>query len=168
MVPVHWLKVVLQVKSMPQNMHAFLLCLFFATVMISSNVVPFLHGYFISNRAITWLPQCQWGGLQRYGKYWAICNYNWYDITRFTVYMQVAGYTTIMVLHIIPNIGHNYGKQCLKLSQKSCRSSCLESQIINIKLKKNQQKVPGPPPKLSALDWRTCGNFQHWWQEWFS
>ena len=45
---------------------------------------------------------------------------------------------------------------------KSCRSSCLELQIINIKLKKNQQKVPGPPPKLSASDWRTRGNFQHW------
>ena len=44
---------------------------------------------------------------------------------------------------------------------KSCRSSCLESQIINIKLKKTQQKVPGPPPKLSASDRRTCGNFQH-------
>ena len=52
--------------------------------------------------------------------------------------------------------------QCWKLSQKSCRSSCLESQIINIKLKKNQQKVPSPPPKLSASDRRTCGNFQHW------
>ena len=52
-------------------------------------------------------------------------------------------------------------EQCLKLSQKSCRSSCLESQIINIKLKKNQQKVPGPPQTLSALDWPTCGNFQH-------
>ena len=55
-------------------------------------------------------------------------------------------------------------KQCLKLSQKRCRSSCLESQIININLKKNQQKVPGPPPKLSASDRRTCGNFQHWAQ----
>ena len=54
--------------------------------------------------------------------------------------------------------------QCLKLSQKSCRSSCLESQIINIKLKKRQQKAPGPPPKLSASDRRTCGNFQHCWQ----
>ena len=51
--------------------------------------------------------------------------------------------------------------QCLKLSQKSCRSSWLESQIINTKLKKNQQNVPGPSPKLSASDWRTCGNFQH-------
>ena len=30
-----------------------------------------------------------------------------------------------------------------------------------MKLKKNQHKVPGPPPKLSALDWRACGNFQH-------
>ena len=53
-------------------------------------------------------------------------------------------------------------QQCLKLIPKSCRSSCLESQILNIRLKKNQQKVPGPPPKLSASDWRTCGNFQHW------
>ena len=31
------------------------------------------------------------------------------------------------------------------LVKKSWRSSWLESQIINIKLKKNQQKVPGPP-----------------------
>ena len=52
-------------------------------------------------------------------------------------------------------------RQCLKLSQTSCRSSCLESPIINIKLKKNQQKVPSPPPKLLASDWRTCGNCQH-------
>ena len=51
--------------------------------------------------------------------------------------------------------------QCWKFSQKSCRSSCLESQIISMKLKKNQQKVPGPPSKLSASDRRTCGNFQH-------
>ena len=51
--------------------------------------------------------------------------------------------------------------QCLKLSQKSCRSSCLESQIINITLKKNQQNVPGPPPKLSTSDRRTCRIFQH-------
>ena len=36
---------------------------------------------------------------------------------------------------------------------KSCRSSCLESQIINIKLKKNQQKVPVPPQKLLASAW---------------
>ena len=53
-------------------------------------------------------------------------------------------------------------KQCLKLSQKSCRSSGLESEIRNINLKKNQQKVLGPPPKLSVSDWRTYGNFQHW------
>ena len=52
--------------------------------------------------------------------------------------------------------------QCLKLSQKSCRSSCLESEIIDIKLKKNEQKISRIPPKLSALDRRTCGNFQHW------
>ena len=44
-------------------------------------------------------------------------------------------------------------------SLKSCRSSCLESQIINMKLKRNQQKVP--PPKLPASDQLTCGNFQH-------
>ena len=31
-----------------------------------------------------------------------------------------------------------------------------------MKLKKNHQKVPGPPAKLSALDRQTCGNFQHW------
>ena len=55
--------------------------------------------------------------------------------------------------------------QCLKLSPISCRSSCLESQIINIKLKKNQQKVAGPPPKLSGSDWQTSGNYQHWWQQ---
>ena len=54
--------------------------------------------------------------------------------------------------------------QCLKFSEKGCRSSCLESQITNLKLKKNQQNVPGPPPKLYASDWRTCGNFQHWFQ----
>ena len=46
--------------------------------------------------------------------------------------------------------------------KKSCRSSFLESQIINIKLKTNQQKVSGPSPKLSASDWQTFGNFQHW------
>ena len=44
--------------------------------------------------------------------------------------------------------------------KKSCRSSWLESQILNIKLKKKQQKVPGSPSKLLASDWRTCGNFQ--------
>ena len=54
--------------------------------------------------------------------------------------------------------------QCLKLNQKCCRSWCLESQIIKIKWKKNKQKVLGPPPKLSALDLRTLGNFQHWLQ----
>ena len=42
------------------------------------------------------------------------------------------------------------------------KSSCHESQVINIKLLKNQQKVPGPPPKLLALDWWICRNFQHW------
>ena len=44
---------------------------------------------------------------------------------------------------------------------KSCRSSCIESQVINMKLKKNQEKVPGPPPKFSASDRRICGKFQH-------
>ena len=38
----------------------------------------------------------------------------------------------------------------------------LESQIINIRLKENQQTVPNPPPKLSTSDWRTCGNFLHY------
>ena len=51
--------------------------------------------------------------------------------------------------------------QCLKLSQISCWSSCLESQIINMKLKKNPLKLSSPPPKLSVSDRRTCGNFQH-------
>ena len=51
--------------------------------------------------------------------------------------------------------------QCSKLSQKSCQSSCLESQIINIKLKKILKKVPGPPPKLSASGRRTGSNLEH-------
>ena len=64
-------------------------------------------------------------------------------------------------------LGHNGLRfcrflQCLKLSQKRFRSSWLESQIINIKLKENQQKIPDPPPKLSASDWWTYGNFHHW------
>ena len=44
--------------------------------------------------------------------------------------------------------------QYLKLSQKSCRSSWLESQIINITLKKNKQKFPVllQSWKLSASD----------------
>ena len=44
-----------------------------------------------------------------------------------------------------------YCIQCLKLSQ-NCRSSCIKSQVISIKLKKTQQNVPGPPPELSASD----------------
>ena len=54
----------------------------------------------------------------------------------------------------------------LALTTGSCRALCLESQIINIKLKKkkNQQKVPGPP-KLSASDRHTGANFQHCWQQ---
>ena len=51
--------------------------------------------------------------------------------------------------------------QCSKLNQKSCQSCCLESQIINIKLKKSFKKVPGPPPKLSASGWRTGSNLEH-------
>ena len=52
--------------------------------------------------------------------------------------------------------------QCSKLNQKSCQSCCLESQIINIKLKKSFKKVTGPPPKLSASGWRTGSNLEHW------
>ena len=52
--------------------------------------------------------------------------------------------------------------QCSKLDQKSCQSCCLESQIINIKLKKSFRKFPGPPPKLSASGWRTGSNLEHW------
>ena len=58
-------------------------------------------------------------------------------------------------------IGHVF-IQCSKLSQKSFQSSCLESQIINIKLKKILKKVPGPPPKLSASGRRTGSNLEHW------
>ena len=52
--------------------------------------------------------------------------------------------------------------QCSKLNQNSCQSCCLETQVINIKLKKSFKKVPGPPPKLSALGWRTGSNLEHW------
>ena len=51
--------------------------------------------------------------------------------------------------------------QCSKLDLKSCQSCCLESQIINIRLKKSLKKVPGPPPKLSASGWRTGNNLEH-------
>ena len=51
--------------------------------------------------------------------------------------------------------------QCSKLSRKSCQSFCLESQIINIKLRKIFQKVPSPPPKLSASGRRTGSNLEH-------
>ena len=47
------------------------------------------------------------------------------------------------------------------VKKKSCQSSCLESQIINIKLKKIIRKVPGPPPKLSASGRRTGSNLEH-------
>ena len=53
--------------------------------------------------------------------------------------------------------------QCSKLNQKSCQSCCLESQIINIKLKKSLKKVTGPPPKLSASGWGTGSNLEHWY-----
>ena len=59
-------------------------------------------------------------------------------------------------------VGHGVSYAVFDNQSKSYRSSCLESQIINMKLKKNQQKVPAPAPKLSALDWQTCGSFQHW------
>ena len=51
--------------------------------------------------------------------------------------------------------------QCSKLSQKSCQSSWLEYQIINIELKKILRKVPSPPPKLSASGRRTGSNLEH-------
>ena len=51
--------------------------------------------------------------------------------------------------------------QCSKLNKKSCQSCCLESKIINIKLKKSFKKVPGPPPNLSASGWRTGSNLEH-------
>ena len=55
--------------------------------------------------------------------------------------------------------------QCSKLNPKSCQSCCLESQILNIKLKKSLKKVPGPPPKLSASGWRTGSNLEHWFMQ---
>ena len=51
--------------------------------------------------------------------------------------------------------------QCSKLNKKSCQSCCLESQTINIKLKKSLKKVLSPPPKLSASGWRTGSNLEH-------
>ena len=51
--------------------------------------------------------------------------------------------------------------ECSKLNQKSCQSCCLESQIINMKLKKSFKNVPSPPPKLSASSWRTGSNLEH-------
>ena len=59
-------------------------------------------------------------------------------------------------------------KQCSKLNQKSCQSCCLESQIINIKLKKSFKKVPSPPPNLSASGWRTGSNLEHWIKRFFA
>ena len=59
------------------------------------------------------------------------------------------------------NRGQEYKHSVWTQVKKVVGSSWLQSQIINIKLKKNQQEVPGPPPKLLAFDWRTCGHFQH-------
>ena len=53
-------------------------------------------------------------------------------------------------------------KPCSKLNKKSCQSCCLESQIINIKLKKSLKIVPSPPPKLSTSGWWTGSNLEHW------
>ena len=62
---------------------------------------------------------------------------------------------------ILGNVMRRCLCQCSKLNQKSCQSCCLESQIINIKLKTSFKKVPGPPPKLSASGWRTGSNLEH-------
>ena len=56
--------------------------------------------------------------------------------------------------------------QCSKFDKKSCQSCCLESKIINIKLKKSFKKVPGPPPNLSASGWRTGSNLEHCFNHW--
>ena len=61
-----------------------------------------------------------------------------------------------VIYNFIAYLGVSYNKRF------DGRSSWLESQIINIKLKKNHQKVPGPPPKLLAKYWWTGVNFQHW------
>ena len=53
------------------------------------------------------------------------------------------------ILHIWSKFGGP--SQCLKLSQKSCRSSCLESQITNIKLKKKSRKSSWSSSKVIGL-----------------
>ena len=73
----------------------------------------------------------------------------------------IVSHLSVLIQPFCWNEIFHINQAVVETHSKSCRSSCLESQIINIKLKKNQQKVPGPPPKLSASDRRTCGNFQH-------
>ena len=64
--------------------------------------------------------------------------------------------------HLIAKPGNKTDTPVFKTQQKTCQSSCLESQIINIKLKKIFKKVPDPPPKLSASGRRTGSNLEHW------
>ena len=80
-------------------------------------------------------------------------------------HMSVIAYQRDSVSPATPLSSHSGYRQCSKLSQKSCQSSCLESQIINIKLKKILKKVPGPPPKLSASGRRTGSNLEHWYRD---
>ena len=89
-------------------------------------------------------------------------SYHYNDIP----YMNINLYLYWNRACLVPS--HHLQKQCSKLSQKSCQSSCLESQIINIKLRKIFKKVPGPPPKLSASGRRTGSNLEHWQKHWFT
>ena len=73
------------------------------------------------------------------------------------VQLMMKLYNTCLLSHATTAIY----KQCSKLSQESCQSSCLESQIINIELRKIFKKVLGPPPKLSASGRRTGSNLEH-------
>ena len=98
-----------------------------------------------------------------------VCDCRWQLCTRPTLACNISGLQIDPVLsHCGPTLDNgSLLAAAFETQKKSCRSSCLESQIINIKLEKNQQKVPDPPPKLSALDWWTCGNFQHWRSCWY-
>ena len=79
------------------------------------------------------------------------------------LWTRCIGFGDAPVPHVEKNILLVQYWQCSKLNQKSCQSCCLESQIINIKLKKSFKKVTGPLPKLSASGWRTGSNLEHWY-----
>ena len=53
------------------------------------------------------------------------------------------------------SLSENISYAMFETQTKRCKSSC-------VLMKKNQQKVPGPLPNLSASDWWACVNFQYW------